>query len=76
MGFAGLYAIASATCVGLALSTNDFKGRFVLLQAPIVLQSALLPEPVLRMLEGVSWPLAYLLLGSPVLAALTGDWRA
>lgn len=70
MCFAGLYVIASATCAGMAFSTNDFKGRFVLLQAPIVLQSALLPEPVLRMLEGVSWPLAYLLLGLPVVAGL------
>jgi hypothetical protein len=65
--FAGFYGAVSAICVVLALSQADHKDRFVLLQLPIAVQMALLPENALRMLEGLSWTGFYLLIGLPTL---------
>lgn len=68
--FAGVYATASAICIAAALATDDFKGQFVLLQLPIALQMSVLPATLLRTMDDMSWPLAYLLFGLPTLGVL------
>ncbi|OFW88795.1 MAG: hypothetical protein A3J37_00520 [Alphaproteobacteria bacterium RIFCSPHIGHO2_12_FULL_45_9] len=66
------YLALSALSVGLAiLAEGDNKGHFVLLQLPIVFQHAALMElGLLKYLEGMSWPEAYIYLGLPMVAFL------
>lgn len=70
MVFAGIYILTSAACIVMALSVDDPKGRFVFLQIPIVLQTAVVPQGTLHMLEGISWPAAYAMFGLPTLLGL------
>lgn len=64
------YAAAIALCLwGAHDAGGDDKGRFVLLQLPIALQSAALHALGLsRWLHGMSWTIAYLLLVPPMFA--------
>lgn len=66
--FAGVYGAVSTMCVVLGLMADDVKSRFVFFQLPIALQMSLVPEPGLRALADVSWPIAYLLFATPTLA--------
>lgn len=68
--FAGIYLLTSAACVVMALSVDDSKGRFVFMQVPIALQTAVVPHGALRMLEDISWPAAYAMFGLPTLLGL------
>lgn len=76
MALAGFYALGSAACAAIALLGHDLKGRFVLLQLPVALQAAVIPESILRVLEHASWQMAYVLLGFPTVMALYffGAW--
>lgn len=67
------YVLLIAACVAYAFSLDEAKGRHVILQLPIVLQAAL--ADALGMsgrLFTMSWPIAYLVLASPVLLLLYG----
>lgn len=69
--FCLIYLLPAIACVAMALSSDDSKSRFVLLQLPIgrqmwVLRSMGFSES----LYGLSWPALYLLLCVPVVAAL------
>ena len=72
-----LCAVYVAICVLAVaysvLASGDPKGRFVIFQMPIVIQSALLDAVGLgSLLVGLSWPAAYALLALPVLPLLYG----
>jgi hypothetical protein len=66
------YVLLSAFCLWSSASPNgDPKGAFVLLQAPVALQMALLQGAGLtEILEGVGWAEAYIFLGLPLLVLL------
>ncbi len=69
--FCAIYAFISLALIALAMSEADPKGKFVLLQLPIVLQMALVDSVGLEaLLSGLSWPMAYLFLGLPTLLLL------
>jgi hypothetical protein len=64
-GLCALYLALIVLCLiaGFAAS-SDPKGRFVFFQLPIAVQGGLLQSLGLgTALEGLSWPLAYILLG-------------
>lgn len=66
-----VYLAASSLCVATALGAGDDKGRYVLLQLPLTLQAAALDSLGARtLLRDLSWPVAYLLIGSATLAVL------
>jgi hypothetical protein len=68
--FCSIYLVAVAICVGMAVGA-DLKGRHVLLQLPLALQFALLDAlGATRYLAGLSWPVAYALVGLPTLLVL------
>ena len=56
----GIYFILTAFTLFVALSAGE--GNFVLLQLPIVLQTAAMPRSVSRQLDGLSWGAAYLII--------------
>lgn len=65
------YVAVAASCVAIAFSADDAKGKFVFLQLPIAMQAALLQSIGLGpLLESLSWPAAYALLGVPAVALL------
>jgi hypothetical protein len=68
----GGYAAIIVGCVSYAfLGGLDTKSRFMFLQIPIVLQSALADKlGLLGMLENISWISAYIILGGPIFAML------
>ena len=70
----GIYAATIAACVGFVfLGSTDPKGNYVFLQLPIALQSAIVASlGMAPLLRDVSWPVAYVLLASPVFAPLYG----
>jgi len=70
--FAGIYLVAVIACLLLALSSGaDFKGRFVYLQLPLVLQASLLQSIGLSpIVSELSWVAGYLLIGLPTMALL------
>lgn len=69
--FSLIYLVPAIACVGLALSGDDSKGRFVLLQLPIGQQLwALHLMGIRESLYGFSWPALYLLLCLPVVVML------
>ncbi|SDH35019.1 MULTISPECIES: hypothetical protein [unclassified Duganella] len=68
-----VYVLLTAACVIYAFSLDEAKGRYVFLQLPVALQAAL--ADALGMsgwLITMSWPIAYLVLASPVLLLLYG----
>lgn len=59
----GTYAFVTAMAIGCALwasASGDPKGYFVLLQLPVALQLAAMPEGLLRQLGEISWVMIYL----------------
>nr|WP_315252886.1 hypothetical protein [uncultured Duganella sp.] len=68
-----IYGLLIAVCVGLAFSAADAEGRFVFLQLPIALQSALASVLGLSaLLSNIAWPAAYLIFAGPVFLLLYG----
>jgi len=67
-----VYAAVIICCVGYAiLEGSDSKTRFVFLQLPIVLQSALAGElGLLATLQNISWATAYAIFAGPVFVLL------
>jgi hypothetical protein len=67
-----LYALGITVCIALVfLGDGDPKGRYVLLQVPIALQSALVVGiGMAPLLEDISWLAAYALLAGPVFVLL------
>lgn len=71
IAFCAAYVLLTICSVAWGLSTGDSKGRFVLLQLPIVLPiSALVAMGAGPYLEGLSWTAAYLLFMPPTLLVL------
>lgn len=69
--FSLIYLLPTIACVAMALSSDDSKGRFVLLQLPIGQQMwALHLMGLSESLHGTSWPVLYFLLCVPVVVAL------
>lgn len=69
--FSLLYLLPAIACVAMALSSDDSKSRFVLLQLPIGRQMwALRSMGLGESLYGMSWPSLYFLLCVPVVVAL------
>lgn len=66
---AGIYAFLTAIPIIAAFGDGDPKGDFVLLQLPLALQIELIPRSVLEQIPP-SWPMAYLLLWTPVALVL------
>jgi hypothetical protein len=68
----GIYAALIVGCVSYAfLGGLDTKSRFLFLQIPIVLQSALADNlGLLRMLENITWISAYIILAGPIFVVL------
>ena len=66
-----LYAGIIFSCVIWAQFITDPKGKFIILQLPVVLQHGLLLAlDATWLLNGMSWPGVYLLLGIPMLIIL------
>jgi hypothetical protein len=66
-----LYLIASIGCVILAQFISDPKGKFIILQMPVVIQHGLLLAlDATHLLRNMSWPLVYIVLGVPMLGFL------
>ncbi len=66
-----LYVAASAACVVWAQFVTDPKGKYVILQMPIVLQhGVLLAVDAAHILRNMSWPSLYLVLGVPMMGFL------
>lgn len=66
-----LYVGIIFACAIWAQFITDPKGKYIVLQLPVVLQHGLLLAiDATWLLEGLSWPAAYLLLGIPMLALL------
>jgi hypothetical protein len=67
-----LYLVASAAAVFVGVfAATDPKSRNVFIQVPVMVQGALVYSMGLGAhLRGLSWPMAYLLLGVPTLALL------
>lgn len=66
-----LYLIASIGCVIWAQFINDPKGKYVVLQMPVVLQlGLLLALDATHLLRNMSWPLVYFVLGVPMFGFL------
>jgi len=69
--FCALYAAATCTCITLAFSSGDFKGRFVFLQLPIAIQlSALSSLGLGPLLTNLSWVAAYVVVAVPTFGLL------
>lgn len=68
---AALYIGIILTCVIWAQFITDPKGKYIILQLPVVLQHGLLLAiEATSLLKGMSWPSIYLLLGTPMLIVL------
>jgi hypothetical protein len=66
-----LYAVATCTCVALAFSSSDLKGRFVFLQLPIAAQAGMLSSLGLGpLLADLSWIAAYVFIAIPTFGLL------
>ena len=67
-----IYALVIAVCIALAYSAGgDFKGQYVFLQLPIVIQMAGIDAIGLSpKLQNLSWVGAYALLGLPTILFL------
>ncbi|GGY56341.1 hypothetical protein GCM10007387_43520 [Pseudoduganella albidiflava] len=78
LGLSGMYVAVTAAAVAAALwaEPGDPKGSYVLLQLPIALQLAALPDSLLQRMGGMSWTMAYLAIWPPTLLALyaLGHW--
>jgi spore maturation protein SpmA len=72
LSLCALYAAVILGCVGYAvLGGLDAKSRFLFLQIPIALQSALAYKlGLLEILQNASWVAAYAILAGPVFALL------
>ena len=57
----GFYVITSLLCVLIAVSTNDVKGNFVLLQLPIAWQISLVPSDFFKVLPSMNWIVSWIL---------------
>ena len=65
------YFVASIGCVIWAQYISDPKGKFIILQIPVVFQHGLLLAlDATHLLKNMSWPLLYLVLGVPMLGFL------
>ena len=66
-----LYIGIVIACVIWAQFITDPKGKFIILQLPVVLQHGLLlATETTWILKDMSWPYIYLLLGTPMLVLL------
>jgi len=73
LSLCAVYAAAIAACVASGFLGGDPKSKYVLLQLPIALQSALVVELGLApSIQGISWLTAYVVLASPVFGLLCG----
>ena len=70
--FCLIYLVPTIVCVVTALASGDPKSRFVLLQLPIGRQMRLLHWMGFNSesFYGLSWPVLYLLLGTPIVVVL------
>ncbi|WBS04730.1 hypothetical protein OU994_10835 [Pseudoduganella sp. SL102] len=69
----GINAAGTAAALVAALcwaEPGDPKGSYVLLQLPIALQLAALPDSLLQRMGGMSWTMAYLAIWPPTVLAL------
>lgn len=65
------YLAAAICCVVWSQFISDAKSAYVLLQLPVVLQHGLLRAlDATQVLDGMSWPVIYLVLGVPMLGFL------
>ena len=63
----GLYLAVILTCVIGAQFITDPKGKFIVLQIPVVLPHGLLLKlGATGLLQGLSWPALYFVLGTPM----------
>jgi hypothetical protein len=65
LSLVGAYVGVTALCLIAAVTTQDPKSHFVLLQLPIALQTAIIPHEMWNYLSWISWPLAYVLFALP-----------
>lgn len=75
LGLTGIYAAGTAAALVAALcwvASGDPKGSYVLLQLPIALQLAALPDSLLRRMGGMSWTMVYLVIWPPTVLVLYG----
>lgn len=69
--FGALYIGIVMACVIWAQFITDPKGKFIILQLPVVLQHGLLlATEATWTLKEMSWPYVYLLLGTPMLVLI------
>ena len=68
---AAIYLAGLVACVIWAQFISDPKGQYVILQLPVVLQhGVLLFADATHLLNGMSWPTIYMVLGLPMIIAL------
>ncbi|WP_432780668.1 hypothetical protein QZH44_29875 (plasmid) [Pseudomonas corrugata] len=71
--FSLLYILPSAVFVAMALTSQDSKSRYVLLQIPVALQMAALQAMgLVEELTAITWTQLYLMVCPPLIAALYG----